>query len=94
MDGADHRHETEAAGAEEHDRGMRPDPPIHLLRRAVRWRKTACGCSNSEGCQFVERILTTVQTLALQGRQLPSFPRDSLVAHRAGLAIPKLVLEG
>jgi transposase len=65
-----------------------------LLRRGVLWRKNAFGCSSSGGCRFVERILTAVQTLRLQRRSVLTFLRDSLIAHRAGLPTPKLVLEG
>jgi transposase len=38
-----------------------------LLGRGVQWRKKAFGCHSAEGCRFVERILTAVQTLRLQG---------------------------
>jgi transposase len=65
-----------------------------LLRRGVLWRKNAFGCSSTVGCRFVERILTAVQTLRLQRGSVLTFLRDSLIAHRAGLPTPKLVLEG
>jgi transposase len=42
-----------------------------LLRRGVLRRKNAFGCHSTEGCRFVERILTAVQTLRLQGRPVP-----------------------
>ena len=41
-----------------------------------------------------ERILTAVQTLRLQGRPVLSYLWESLVAHRADLPTPKLVLLG
>jgi transposase len=38
-----------------------------LLRRAVLWRWRSFGCQSSAGCRFVERILTAMQSLRLQG---------------------------
>src|SRR5262249_39068161 len=62
-----------------------------LLRRGVLWRKNAFGCQSAEGCRFVERILTAVQTLRLQGRPVLRYLHDTLVAHRSGLQAPSLL---
>ena len=62
-----------------------------LLRRGVLWRKNAFGCQSEGGCRFVERILTAVQTLRLQGRPVLPYLRDVLVAHRKGLQAPSLL---
>ena len=62
-----------------------------LLRRAVLWRKRSFGSRSEEGCRFVERILTTVQTRRLQGQSVLEFLHDALVASRARLPCPKLV---
>ncbi len=62
-----------------------------LLRRGVLWRKNAFGCHSAGGCRFVERILTAVQTLRLQGRPVLPYLRDVLVAHRNGLKAPSLL---
>jgi transposase len=62
-----------------------------LLRRGVLWRKNAFGCHSAEGCRFVERILTAVQTLRLQGRPVLRYLHDALVAHRQGLPAPPLL---
>jgi transposase len=62
-----------------------------LLRRGVLWRKNAFGCHSEEGCRFVERILTAVQTLRLQGRPVLRYLHDALVAHRRGLPAPSLL---
>jgi transposase len=62
-----------------------------VLRRGVLWRKNAFGCQSAEGCRFVERILTVVQTRRLQGRNVLSFLFDSLRAHRLGLPAPQLL---
>ncbi len=65
-----------------------------VQRRAVLWRKRSFGCHSAEGCRFVERILTVVQSLRLQGRSILAFLTDSLSAHRSNANQPKLVLEG
>jgi transposase len=61
------------------------------LRRGVLWRKNAFGCHSAEGRRFVERILTAVQTLRLQGRPVLRYLHDALVAHRNGLPAPSLL---
>ena len=53
-----------------------------LLRPGVLWRKNAFGCHSDDGCRFVERILTVVQTLRLQKRPVLDFLHQSLLAHR------------
>ena len=65
-----------------------------LLRRGVLWRKNAFGCHSEGGCRFVERILTAVQTLRLQGRPVLPYLREVLVAHRKGLKAPSLLPGG
>jgi transposase len=64
------------------------------LRPAVLWRKSSFGNHSAGGCRFVERILTTVQTLRLQQRPVLAYLRDALVAHRAGQPAPTLVPTG
>ena len=44
--------------------------------------------------RFVERILTAVQTLRLQGRPVLPYLCDALVAHRNGLKAPSLLPVG
>jgi transposase len=65
-----------------------------LLRRAVLWRKRSFGCWSQEGCRFVERILTVVQTRRLQGRNVLEYLHDAVLAHRAGQPCPKLLPNG
>lgn len=65
-----------------------------LLRRAVLWRRRSFGSQSAAGCRFVERILTVVQTRRLQGKDVLEYLRDAVSAWRAGLACPKLVLQG
>ena len=63
-----------------------------VQRRAVLWRKKSFGCQSQAGCRFVERILTVVQTLRLQGRNALEFLSRSIAAHRVGTAAPKLCM--
>jgi transposase len=65
-----------------------------LLRRAVLWRKRSFGCWSEDGCRFVERILTVVQTRRLQGRSVLGYLHDALRAHRAGQPGPHLLQAG
>jgi transposase len=49
------------------------------------------GCNAApSGCRFVERILTVVQSLRLQGRNTLEFLGQTLAAHREGLSTPTL----
>jgi transposase len=62
-----------------------------LLRAGVLWRKNAFGSHSEQGCRFVERILTVVQTLRLQKRPILEFLHQSLSAHRRSRQAPKLL---
>ena len=64
------------------------------LRPAVLWRKRSFGCHSEEGCRSVERLLTVVQTLRLQGRDVLDYLQAALTAHRHGLPAPKLLPAG
>ena len=64
------------------------------LRPAVIWRKISFGNQSEGGCRFTERILTTVQTLRLQNRQVVSYLREAVAAHRAGQPAPVLLPVG
>jgi len=63
-----------------------------VQRRAVLWRKKSFGCQNQRGCRFVERILTVVQTLRLQGRDALEFLAETMAAHRRCSEVPKLCM--
>jgi len=65
-----------------------------VLRPAVLWRRRSFGCHSADGCRFVERMLTVVQSLRLQKRSVLSFLHETLRAHRSGAQMPRLVLEG
>jgi transposase len=62
-----------------------------ILRLGVLWRKNAFGCHSAEGCRFVERMLTVVQTLRLQKRPVLDFLYRAIAADRAGLPSPQLL---
>ncbi len=62
-----------------------------VLRRGVLWRKISFGCHCANGCRFVERMLTTVQTLHLQNRNALHFLIQAVHNHRAKLPIPSLL---
>lgn len=64
------------------------------LRPAVLWRKRSFGCHSEDGCRFVERLLTVVQTLRLNGRDVLDYLQAALTAHRHGLPAPKLLVGG
>jgi transposase len=63
-----------------------------VQRRAVLWRRRSFGCHSADGCRFVERILTVVQTLRLQERSVLEFLYQTIDAHRFGGRKPALVL--
>jgi len=63
-----------------------------VQRRAVLWRKKSFGCGSLRGCRFVERILTVVGTLRLQGRSALEFLAETMGAHRRGADAPKLCM--
>jgi|SRR5580692_4211086 transposase len=65
-----------------------------VQRRAVLWRRRSFGCHSANGCRFVERILTVVQSLHLQRRSVLPFLYETILAHRSGTQTPKLVIEG
>jgi transposase len=65
-----------------------------LLRPGVLWRKNAFGCHSDDGCRFVERILTVVQTLRLQKRPVLDFLYQSLLTHRQTQSAPALLAGG
>ena len=65
-----------------------------VQRRAVLWRRRSFGCHSAQGCRFVERILTVVQSLRLQERSVVPFLYEAIVAHRWGRNGPRLVPEG
>lgn len=65
-----------------------------VLRFAVTWRRRSFGCHSAAGCRYVERMLTVVQSLRLQKRNVVEYLSEAIAAHRAGRPGPKLVPAG
>ncbi|MBV8577022.1 MAG: IS66 family transposase [Acetobacteraceae bacterium] len=65
-----------------------------ILRLGVLWRKNAFGSHSAEGCRFVERMLTVVQTLRLQKRPVLDYLVRAIEAHRSGQPAPQLLGQG
>lgn len=61
------------------------------IRPAVLWRKGSFGTQSERGSRFVERILTVVQTLKIQGRCALDFIEGAIRAQRAGTTPPQLL---
>lgn len=61
------------------------------LRLAVIWRKISFGNQSEGGCRFAERILSTVQTLRLQKRNVMDFLCQTFTAARTGQPIPSIL---
>jgi transposase len=61
------------------------------VRPAVIWRKSSYGNRSEEGCRFVERILTVVQTLKLQKRNILDYLTQAVEASRLRVTCPSLV---
>jgi len=62
-----------------------------VLLSGVLWRKNAFGCHSQAGCRFVERILTVVKTLRLQGRPVLDYLHQAVLAQRSGQPAPQLL---
>jgi len=65
-----------------------------VQRRAVLWRRRSFGCASAAGCRYVERILTTVETLRLQKRNVLEFLSDTIAAARERRPGPALAPTG
>lgn len=64
------------------------------LRLAVIWRKISFGNHSEGGCRFAERVLTAVQTLRLQKRNVMHYLEEAFAAGRTGRTIPSLLPTG
>jgi transposase len=61
------------------------------LRPAVIWRKLSFGTQSAAGSRFVETLLTVVETCRHQQRNIFTFVRDSIIAHRHQKKCPSLL---
>jgi transposase len=71
------------------------DPTNNAAERAIRhaviWRKSSHGCDSATGSRFVERMLTTVQTLRLQHRNVLDYVAAACQAALRDLTPPSLL---
>ena len=63
------------------------------VRPAVLWRKQSFGNQGESGRRFVERLLTVVGSLRLQGRHVLDYLEQAVRAARQGEAAPTLLPE-
>lgn len=62
-----------------------------VLRHAVVWRKSSLGTDSESGSRFVERVLTVVQTLRLQRRNVLDYMTAVSEASLRGARAPSLL---
>ena len=61
------------------------------IRHGVMWRKTSFGTDSPTGSRFVERILTVVTTLRMQGRNVLDYVTSACEAMLQGRNAPSLL---
>jgi transposase len=61
------------------------------IRHGVMWRKTSFGTDSPNGSRFVERILTVVTTLRMQGRNVLDYVTAACEAALQGTPAPSLL---
>jgi transposase len=61
------------------------------IRHGVMWRKTSFGTDSPSGSRFVERILTVVTTLRIQGRNVLDYVASACEASLQGRDAPSLL---
>jgi transposase len=61
------------------------------IRHGVMWRKTSFGTDSPNGSRFVERILTVVTTLRMQGRNVLDYVADACEAALQGRGAQSLL---
>ena len=62
-----------------------------MIRHAVQWRNSSYGVQSAAGSTFLERSLTAVQTLRLQGRSLWDWLVRTISAPLSGASGPSLL---
>jgi transposase len=61
------------------------------LRHAVIWRKLSFGTQSVSGSEFVERLLTVIETCRRQSRNVFSWLIATVQAHYTGQYVPSLL---
>jgi transposase len=71
------------------------DPTNNLAERTIRsyviWRKTSFGTQSKRGSVYMERVMTTVGSCKLQGRNILEFITHAVRAHIAQTVAPSLL---
>jgi len=71
------------------------EPTNNLAERTIRsyviWRKTSFGTQSKRGSLYMERVMTTVGSCKLQGRNILAFISDAVRAHIAQTVAPSLL---
>lgn len=62
-----------------------------MLRTMVQWRKNSYGCHSVGGCQFAERVMSVIQTLRKQSKNILDYLTAALQAHRASQSPPVIM---
>lgn len=73
--------------------GLAPDNnhAERLLRNPVLWRNRSGGTDSEEGSRFVERILTSIESLRLQGRDVLAYLEAAVASWRLQVCPPSLL---
>ncbi len=73
--------------------GCPPDNNLaeRSLRKPVMWRRNSLGSQSQTGCRFVERMLTAVESLRAQGRNVFAFLVETMAAEARSRAPPSLL---
>ena len=76
-----------------HTEGVEPtnNNAERIIRPGVLWRKSSFGTDSPNGSRFVERILTVVSTLRLQGRNVLDYVTEACRAALWGQPAPSLL---
>jgi transposase len=74
-------------------KGLEPTNNLaeRMLRGAVIWRKISFGSHSTEGCRFVERMLSVTATLKLHQRSILDYLARVIEARRKGLDPPAIL---
>jgi transposase len=75
-----------------HTPGLDPTNNLaeRMLRPAVIWRKKSFGCHSQAGCDYVQRMLSVIQTLRLRSVNVLDYLSAAVQAHRKGLSPPAI----
>ncbi len=64
-----------------------------MLRPAVIWRKKSFGSHSRDGCLYVQRMLSVIQSLRLRGQNVMNYLTEAVQSLRRGLSPPEWLTE-